>query len=164
MTRRFQWWFVAIISSALASAAFAEEKLWVGSVSTDWFEPGNWSPPGVPNAADTVLVYSNVVTLSSDVVIDGLAFTRGRIEGAGNLTVTNCSWSGGAIAGSGILVIPPGGLLILPAVQFGTPRDLERTFENSGTVKLTAGNLGLRALNGKVRNFGSFEMYSCNGL
>ena len=34
----------------------ATGKTWTGAVSTDWSNPSNWSPPGVPGATDAVTV------------------------------------------------------------------------------------------------------------
>jgi len=34
----------------------ATGKTWTGAVSTDWANPSNWSPPGVPGAVDAVTV------------------------------------------------------------------------------------------------------------
>jgi hypothetical protein len=32
------------------------ELTWVGSVSADWNNPANWSPPGVPTALQNVII------------------------------------------------------------------------------------------------------------
>jgi hypothetical protein len=40
--------------SGLDFASAQATRMWTGAVSTDWFNPTNWSPNGVPAGNDTV--------------------------------------------------------------------------------------------------------------
>jgi hypothetical protein len=105
--------FLASIWLVAHAACFAEDKVWLGMGSTDWFEPANWSPSGVPASEDTALIYSNTVVLTADVVIHRIVLQSGAVDGAGNLAVTNFSWRGGNVSGTGMMLIPEGGLLTI---------------------------------------------------
>ncbi len=48
---------------ALVLSSSAATRTWTGSVSSDWFEPGNWldsdSNPGIPEAGDAVIIQND---------------------------------------------------------------------------------------------------------
>ncbi|HEX7118765.1 MAG TPA: hypothetical protein VF212_08260 [Longimicrobiales bacterium] len=54
-------------------------QTWLGLVDTDWSEPGNWLPAGVPSAFDAVLVSAaaNAPTLTAPARIAGLTVSDG---------------------------------------------------------------------------------------
>ncbi len=89
---------------------------WTGSASTDWFNPGNWSPVGPPGSNDTVTVNSGTVNLSAPVLINA-----------------QFNWAGGTLAGNA-LTVAGGALLNLSG---GTAKILEITLTNLGTVTWT---------------------------
>src|SRR5207244_9952908 len=47
-------------------------KTWIGPASGDWSLAANWSPAGVPGAADRVAIYDSDVTLAVTTKIAGL--------------------------------------------------------------------------------------------
>jgi hypothetical protein len=70
-------------------ASCATGKIWTGAVGTDWNDPANWSPAGVPLATDSVVIPSAGVTnepsiISPDVTVANLTVVSPRV-----LTVTN---------------------------------------------------------------------------
>jgi uncharacterized repeat protein (TIGR02543 family) len=73
--------------------------VWVGSVSSDWFTAGNWSPAGVPGVFDSATITGYpTVTLSTNAGIGFLNFSGGDISGSGLLTVSNSfDWIGGYV-------------------------------------------------------------------
>ena len=104
-------------------------KTWSGVASTDWFNPLNWTPFGVPGPSDTVVLNNGgTITLSAPVTHNGVFnWSAGGISGGPNpLTLgsnavmtlsgsashgmANCIltnngmvvWSGGDIWGGGI--------------------------------------------------------------
>ncbi|HEV8431800.1 MAG TPA: Ig-like domain-containing protein [Thermoanaerobaculia bacterium] len=66
---------------------------WVGSVSSNWSEPNNWSPAGVPTAADSLVFPSSGSTTKNDLpaptTVGPIHFSGGNNNLSGNaLTVT----------------------------------------------------------------------------
>ncbi|HXB90790.1 MAG TPA: hypothetical protein VNU72_00810, partial [Puia sp.] len=75
---------------------------WNGSVSTAWNTPGNWTPNGVPGAADnvTIVTGSNTCMLNNNVGISNLTLTSGTLDlGTFTLTVggTNATFTSGTV-------------------------------------------------------------------
>ena len=75
---------------------------WNGSVSTAWNTPGNWSPAGVPGAADnvTIVTGSNTCILPGSSTISNLTLTSGTLDlGSSTLTVggTTVTFSSGTV-------------------------------------------------------------------
>src|ERR1700733_91388 len=60
---------------------------WNGSVSSDWFNPNNWSPAGVPASGDTVNISNGNISLSAPVTING-----------------QFNWSGGTLNGNPLTI------------------------------------------------------------
>ncbi|MEK7951076.1 beta strand repeat-containing protein [Luteolibacter soli] len=83
-------WFAGMIAGATAlglSAAHAQQ--WNGSVSSNWNEPNNWTPAGVPNGANAnvntitpnfPVVTSNLLFNPTDVILAMGAGTTGRLD------------------------------------------------------------------------------------
>ncbi len=64
-----------LLLTLVPAFAGAVEKVWTGSVSTDWATAGNWSPSGVPASGDDVKIRANVSrypVISSSVTIRDL--------------------------------------------------------------------------------------------
>lgn len=76
--------------------------VWKGTISSDWFTAGNWSPTGVPGVLDNVIITNNsTVNVGANVSVNNLTLTTGTLQGNGVLTVTNSfNWSGGVFTGS----------------------------------------------------------------
>ena len=60
---------------------------WNGSVSTDWFNPNNWTPVGVPGPNDTVNFASGTINLTAPVTFSG-----------------QFNWSGGTLSGNPLTI------------------------------------------------------------
>lgn len=58
----------AILAFIAADSAFAVTRSWTGATSSAWSEPSNWSPAGVPVAADTLVFPAGVAqtTMTND--------------------------------------------------------------------------------------------------
>ncbi|MER9137988.1 autotransporter outer membrane beta-barrel domain-containing protein [Mesorhizobium sp. M0830] len=72
--------------------ASAADVTWTGAISTDWFDPGNWTPVAVPGATD----YANLTTLTPNPTVisganaNGLVVFVGRNAGdVGSLAILN---------------------------------------------------------------------------
>ncbi len=64
-----------------------DTKLWLGEVDSDWFEPDNWTPAGVPESSDAVIISSSA---ERDAVINDSAGALAgsvRIEADAELTM-----------------------------------------------------------------------------
>ena len=91
-------------------------KLWVGNMSPDWFDGANWSPPGVPTPADSVIIsgeasYNPVVEIQtgSQVICKGLNLDEIISKsGKGGLII-----SGGEIVVDGTLTVSTKGALYI---------------------------------------------------
>ncbi|OQX77481.1 MAG: hypothetical protein B6D61_07140, partial [Bacteroidetes bacterium 4484_249] len=51
---------IIIFSIMLSLFCNAEDYTWTGAVSTDWGNPANWDPVGLPTSVDDVSIESNV--------------------------------------------------------------------------------------------------------
>src|SRR6266436_4699535 len=86
-------------------------KTWIGSVSTDWNDPNNWSLFGVPASSDDVAIGTtvNAPTLSVGTTVNTVTISGSdmlTLAGADTiLTVTNgiSLTSTGGISGAGLL-------------------------------------------------------------
>ncbi len=84
----------------------APVKTWAGTISTDWSDPGNWTPAGVPGALDDVSIVpaTNQPTLTANGVAHNLT-----IAGAGaRVTV-----GGHSLTVGGNLITHTDGLLVM---------------------------------------------------
>ena len=72
--------------------------VWTGSVSSDWFNPANWSPAGVPGAQDAATINGGSPTLTADVNLASLFLNGGNLYGSSSLFVGNAlDWASGSI-------------------------------------------------------------------
>ncbi|MGA2659219.1 MAG: hypothetical protein ABSH34_17085, partial [Verrucomicrobiota bacterium] len=111
---------------------------WTGSVSTDWNNPNNWNPVGIPETNDTINFTSGTISLSSPVTING-----------------QFNWSGGTLSGSA-LTIAANGLLNLGGTA---DRFLLGVLTNAGTVNWTGtGNLTVYNDNGVNYDGGIYNL------
>jgi len=73
---------------------------WTGSTSSDWFNPSNWAPNGVPGAND-IAIYSgggiNSLSLIGSAAVSSFIQNGGVFGGTGSLTVRdNFLWTAGS--------------------------------------------------------------------
>jgi Bacterial Ig domain/Protein of unknown function (DUF642)/Divergent InlB B-repeat domain len=113
--------------------------VWKGTISSDWFTPGNWSPAGVPSALDNVIITNNsTVNVGANVNINNLTLTTGTLQGNGILTVTNnFTWSGGLITG----MLTMGTNASWNIIGTGSRDFPGATIINYGSVVVSGGNL-----------------------
>src|SRR5208337_3808462 len=122
-----------ILSLGFASAQ--TNRTWTGSVSTDWFNPNNWSPTGVPATNDIINFTNGTISLSAPVIVSG-----------------QFNWSGGALSGDA-LTIASNGIMNLTGTATLL---LENALTNAGTVIWTNSG-GLDVPNGSGVYFGLIE-------
>src|SRR5262249_25967568 len=79
------WFFKAWMATAAAApfAPSAHAQTWTGAASSDWFDPNNWNPTGVPTGASATTTIENATTAP---VIDGAAATTGTELDVGSTT------------------------------------------------------------------------------
>ncbi|MBV9864434.1 MAG: hypothetical protein JO316_03740 [Abitibacteriaceae bacterium] len=150
-------WLLFAFSIALATSppARAIDYTFVGAAylenppgdNTDWNDPANWFPGGVPGAGDTVTIGTSssfpTVTVPPSVTVAGLTFNGGTLQGStlqgGSLTVTGA----GTIAGGDIrctLNVAVGATMSLTAGQsfnFNAPGAIN----NAGTFNMNGGGI-----------------------
>ncbi|MEX0992273.1 MAG: hypothetical protein WD004_08415 [Actinomycetota bacterium] len=84
--------------------------VWSGTADTNWFNPLNWGPNGVPdNTSECAVIPSGNVDLPASITVDGLninspAATLNILAGQ-SLTVTDLNVSGGYLTGGGQVVV-----------------------------------------------------------
>ncbi|HEX3624285.1 MAG TPA: polymorphic toxin-type HINT domain-containing protein [Verrucomicrobiae bacterium] len=102
---------------SFGSLATTNTYTWTGAASSDWFNPTNWSPNGVPGLHDIVNVGGGTIVLTSPVTI-------------GN----QLNWFGGNFAGSS-LTIASNGVLNLNG---SSTIYLQNVLTNEGTVNYSS--------------------------
>ncbi len=97
-------------------------RTWNGSVSSDWYNPTNWTPTGVPAASDTINFGSGSINLTAPVTIAGQFNWSGGNLGGSPLLITATgvlNWSGGQInPGASVTVATNGMLNIQGSLSF----------------------------------------------
>jgi Bacterial Ig domain len=148
---------------ALAAAAVpghAVNYVWVGTDDDEshrWHTATNWSPVGVPGAADSASIGANkTVELTQSVSVAGFAMGAGSLlDGNGSLTINSVGALTDVRIGSpGSLIVAQGATLTISSV--GTPQGtitgipgvtgnintrFDGPFYNFGTVNWNSGNL-----------------------
>src|SRR3954452_7800579 len=82
---------------AFAQLSFSSDRTWIGGSSSNWFDPANWDPPGVPVATESVTVTNlTTIVLTDNVVLASLELRRATLVVSNQLTVTNLVVSDGA--------------------------------------------------------------------
>ena len=119
---------------------------WVGTSSSDWFNPTNWNPAGVPGTFDVANITNGAtVTISNNVTLGSLNLSSGTINGPWNLIVSNTfNWTAGTLASA--LTLPSAATLNL--MGNGTTLYLESALTNAGTVNWSSGTLNLYSCGG----------------
>ncbi len=115
---------------------------WTGDAGTGlWSDTGNWSPSGIPQTTDNVIINSGTITLDVPVTVSTLTLRGGTLNGSQNLTISSVlTWKGGTISGSGFLYAQ--GTLTLDSTTNKTLTT--RTLEFSGSSgSWSGGNLVL---------------------
>jgi cytoskeletal protein CcmA (bactofilin family) len=90
-------WFTHSDGTSTAPATFH----WTGAVSADWYDPGNWSPNGVPSALDAAVIDSGTADFgAAPEGVASLSVFGGTVTGTGTLSVTRLTWTGGTLGGT----------------------------------------------------------------
>jgi hypothetical protein len=84
--------FVQQVNGALVNwpgTAGGVVKTWTGAISTDWIDPGNWSPTGVPGASDSVVIpQTSLAPTDTASASTAYATSIGSLVITGNLSLT----------------------------------------------------------------------------
>jgi hypothetical protein len=123
-------------------------KTWSGAVNSDWFEPGNWSPAGIPTAAEKVTVVGGTVDMASST---SSAFFDELFLNAGTL-----NWTAGSFAG--VVNVAAGAVVNVAGAADRTMG----TFKNSGTMNWSGAG-GLHAGGGLAVNNSSGALFDVQG-
>jgi len=119
--------YSVLVSNRLGSvtravAWLAGNKTWNGSVSADWFNPANWTPPGAPAPNDEVTFRSGTINLTAPVTISG-----------------QFNWFGGSLGGNALTIASNALVNLAGGVKYsGVP------LTNAGTVTWAGGNFYAR--------------------
>jgi fibronectin-binding autotransporter adhesin len=136
--------------------------VWDGSASSDWFNPANWTPDGVPGGSDTaVLNIGSTIVLGTATSVGAFTLSAGTLTGAGALNVIgDLTWTGGSMTGTGVTNVAGTGSTISGAAQ----KNLGRVLNNTGTMTYSEQGGGAFAFGpvsmvaGILNNSGTFNM------
>jgi len=114
----------AFIIVAVSSQPITNAYTWTGTVSSDWSNPNNWNPVGVPDGSlGQAITFSNgTINVSTPITINGLF-----------------NWLGGALTGNPLTIATNGAL----SIGGGNVKILQTALTNSGTAIWGGGNLVL---------------------
>jgi hypothetical protein len=151
---RFFWSIGVILLMNLAAASHAATRSWTGAVSPDWFTAGNWQPPGVPAAGDSVTITNSAaVTLPQSAAIANMNL-HGTLNGPGTLSLAGTmNWTAGDIR-LPLVISASANLNILGEAEKRLPGG---TIRNAGTIIWTGGGAIVGFSDGKIENSGTFE-------
>jgi len=119
--RHFFTMLVLLVLALGSNDTFSAVLTWNASVSTDWNNPTNWTPPQVPTNTDHVIINSGSVTIPANGTFAIMDWSAGTISGSL------------AVASNGILNINGGNSYVV----------LGGVLTNAGTVNWLSGNLNL---------------------
>jgi len=138
-----------------SSTVLAEEKFFAPGTG-NWLDGMNWSPEGVPGAADSAVIGAGkTAQLDAPATVGGLKLDGGTLTGTGVLTVAGLlTLKSGAMTGSGT-TLAQGGIDITSGVSLGDTRTLTNiataawnggplqlapgaVFQNAGTLNINA--------------------------
>jgi hypothetical protein len=155
--KRTAYFLAGVFLVTRLSSSPAADKTWTGPASGEWFEPSNWSPPGVPEADNRVFVTGGPVIIRSNIAVSFLLLTGASlqsVERTNTFTFTNFIWAGGTIGGAGTTFIPPDGSLVITGLNQVNLNN--HTLLNAGSA-LWASQAGIFLnTNAVVRNDGTF--------
>ena len=152
----------------LISSVYSQSYTWNGSINSDWNNPTNWTPNGVPGAANDVIINNgsllNYPLLNSDITILSLVITNGSINlGGFNLNISgakNSTLSGGTISNGNLNFSIATGNSLTFSGTFTSNANINgnagRIFFNGGTfnfpVTLTKTGIGTSSIGGSIFN------------
>ncbi|MGA2749679.1 MAG: Ig-like domain-containing protein [Verrucomicrobiota bacterium] len=117
----------------------ATSYTWTNTSSANWADSGNWTPPGVPGAADMATIATGTPTITSGLTCGTVNLSGGTLNAAANLTVkTALNWQGGVIEGE--VTIQPGASMTL-SNGAGVLTFVGATLVNNGTAVWSAGDI-----------------------
>ncbi len=95
-------------------------KTWNGSNNSDWFNPTNWIPSGVPATNDNINFTNGTINLTAPVTHNG-----------------QFNWASGTLSGNGLTIAPNGEL----TVSGGGTKYVQNGLTNAGVVTWTGGTV-----------------------
>ena len=128
------------------------KSTWTGAVSSDWDDPDNWSPAGVPGASSDVTIATgdagrfsasigtvNSITDSSDLDFEsaGTNTVTTFLDDTGHLRVDDNGGAGGTILNIGGTLTNSGDLSIGNATLSAPDEVTAASLDNTGKIYLT---------------------------
>jgi hypothetical protein len=149
---------------------------WTGAVSTDWFDPGNWSPSGVPVAGDNVRILpaANQPVLTTNVSVQDLSVDVSATLSTNGfaLTATRNVDAAGFVFGPGTVALNGSGTTVqgyLPSVVVNGSVTAVNSVTASGNLDVVgAGSFDLGtssfvSVNGSFSTSGTATIQMNNG-
>jgi gliding motility-associated-like protein len=131
----------------LANTAISSST-WTGSVNTDWSDPGNWTPPGVPSDLTDVIIPDasttpNDPTLGLSIAVGRLTIESGGILNAIATSTLTISGASGAWSNIGGTFNPSTGTVIFTNASAnisGATNFYNVTINSGGALRMTIGS------------------------
>jgi hypothetical protein len=154
--------YTVLIFLTLVTVTISQTKYtWIGG-SGSWQTAGNWSPNGIPGAADTAVVNNGTITSDLSVTVASIYLNSGSINGAGNFVITDTliiNW--GNLGGTGTTTIASGGVAKFIS---SNNKNITRTLVVDGSLTVIgAGPVSITS-GGQLVNNGTVEIRSSNSF
>ncbi|HWD18888.1 MAG TPA: immunoglobulin domain-containing protein [Verrucomicrobiae bacterium] len=135
----------AVVSAAAPQTVFVvppraggQTYFWNGSASANWSDAANWTPAGVPAAADSAVINQAGPVITANNAINNLVLLNGTLQGSGSFAVGGeMVWSGGGV-NRAVTINPTASLIIAGS---GNLDFAGGSLANQGTVSWESGNL-----------------------
>jgi len=152
--------YTVLIFLTLVTVTISQTKYtWTGG-SGDWHTAGNWSPNGIPGAADTVVINNGTITSDISVTVASIYLNSGSINGAGNFIITDTLIINFAnLGGTGTTTIASGGIAKFIS---SNNKNITRTLVVDGSLTVIGAGLVSITSGGQLVNNGTVEIQNNN--
>ncbi|MBN2542139.1 hypothetical protein JXI42_04680 [bacterium] len=139
----------SILILLMIQAAFCGDKLFTGSRSTNWDNPNNWYPPGIPGPGDHVVIPFSAPLCN----IPGKNITAASLTNSGNVRCAGTQITTEAFVNTGSIYSDSKLIIVAPKGE-------TLSFDNNGTIEAPNGILAIGVNNqftGIVENDGTIS-------
>ena len=154
--------YTMIMLLTLVTIAISQTKYtWTGG-SGSWQTASNWTPNGIPGAADTAVINNGTVTNDNSVNVAGLFQNGGTINGVGNLIIADkFNFIAGTQSGTGTTTIASGATLDFLS---SLTKTISRTIVVDGSLTLIGAGPVSISSGGQLVNNGTVDIQNSSSF